>query len=133
MAHGLDSEGDRMSDTIKRVLRTLLISFVGLYIPAIIGFLGELTKWAGAHGQTPFPELSSLGYAGVAAIAASLISILNLVVNLVEDATGKTLPGFLSRPLVPKGAEVPTVIPGHSVKEAPASQTPDRDTRPPAW
>lgn len=122
-----------MSDTIKRVLRTLVISFVGLYIPAVIGFLGDLTKWAGAHGQTPFPELSNLGYAGVAAIAAALITILNLVVNLVEDASGKTLPGFLSRPLRPKGAEVPTVIPGHSVNDGPANTTPDRDTRPPSW
>lgn len=119
-----------MSDTIKRVLRTLVISFIGLYIPAVVGFLGELTKWAGAHGQVPFPELSNLGYAGVAAISATLISILNLVVNLVEDSTGKTLPGFLSRPLRPKGSEVPTVIPGHSVNDGPSAPGyPDRDTR----
>jgi hypothetical protein len=97
-----------MSDTLKRVLRTFVISFVALFVPATLGFLGEITKWAAARGEQPFPDLSVLGYAGVIAISAGLIAVLNLVVNLVEDATGKSLPGILSRPIKPAGAEVPT-------------------------
>lgn len=131
MGCDLDSE-DHMSDTLKRVLRTFVISFVALFVPSVLGFLGELTKWASARGQSPFPDLSVLGYAGVIAISAGLIAVLNLVVNLFEDAAGKSLPGFLSRPVKPKGAEVPTVITNDEVDVSPADRPPqhvDRDTR----
>jgi hypothetical protein len=129
-----------MSDTLKRVLRTFVISFVALFVPATLGFLGEITKWAAARGEQPFPDLSVLGYAGVIAISAGLIAVLNLVVNLVEDATGKSLPGILSRPIKPAGAEVPTgmnkpqepeVDP--TPPERPAQHARDVQDVPPPW
>jgi hypothetical protein len=120
-----------VSDTLKRVLRTFLISFVGLFVPSALGFMGEITKWASAKGQQPFPDLSVLGYAGVIAISAGLIAVLNLVVNLIEDATGKSLPGILSRPIRPVGAEVPTGMNKPEVPEV--DDTPPENGQPPPW
>lgn len=119
-----------MSDTVKRVLRTFVISFVALFVPSALGFMGEITEWAAAKGQQPFPDLSVLGYAGVIAISAGVIAVLNLVVNLIEDATGKSLPGFLSRPIKPVGAEVPT---GMNKPEQPVNTTRPQNGQPPPW
>lgn len=111
-----------MSDTLKRVVRTFVIAFVALFVPSVLGFLGDMTRWASAHGQEPFPDLTTLGYAGVIAISAGMVATLNLLVNITEDAAGKSLPGILSRPIKPAGAEVPTGM--NKPQEPEVDQTP---------
>jgi hypothetical protein len=86
------------SDGLKRVLRTFLIAFFGIFIPGAFQFLNEVTSWANSQGQKPFPDMHSASFVLVAALAAGMIALLNLIVNWVEDTVGK---GFL-RTVPPK-------------------------------
>lgn len=81
---------DRHSGT-KRVVRTWLASFAGLFIPGVLGWLNELTEWARAEGQRPFPDATSLAYVGVVAISASSIALVNGLLIWLEDRSGKAL------------------------------------------
>lgn len=78
-------------DGLKRVTRTFLIAFLGLFLPGLFGWLNALTEWARAEGQQPFPDARSLAFLGVAAIVAGVIALLNFVVIWLEDATGHGL------------------------------------------
>jgi hypothetical protein len=80
------------SDGLKRVLRTFAIAFFGIFIPGAFQFLNDVTGWANSNGQKPFPDMHSASFILVAALAAGMIALLNLVVNWIEDTTGK---GFL--------------------------------------
>jgi TRAP-type C4-dicarboxylate transport system permease small subunit len=86
------------SDGLKRVIRTFLIAFFGIFIPGAFQFLNEITQWATSEGQKPFPDMHSASFILVAAVVAGAIALLNLVVNWIEDTTGK---GFL-RTVPPK-------------------------------
>jgi hypothetical protein len=79
------------SNSLKRVARTFVIAFLGIFLPGALGFLHGLTDWASSQGQTPFPDMHSLAYAVVAAIVAGCIALVNLIVVWFEDATGKGL------------------------------------------
>lgn len=80
-----------MSDSFKRVIRTFLIAFLGIFIPGALGFMNDVTSWATNGGQQPFPDMHSVAYLGVSALSAAMIAVLNYVWNLVEDKTGKGL------------------------------------------
>jgi hypothetical protein len=79
------------SNSLKRVARTFVIAFLGIFLPGALGFLHGLTEWASSQGQTPFPDMHSLAYVAVAAIVAGCIALVNLIVVWFEDATGKGL------------------------------------------
>lgn len=75
---------------VRRVLRTFVYAFLGLLIPGLLGFLGEVTEWANAAGATPFPDAWSLAYVGVSAIAAGTVAVVNALGIWLENATGRT-------------------------------------------
>jgi hypothetical protein len=79
------------TDSLKRVARTFIIAFLGIFLPGALGFLHGLTEWANSQGQTPFPNMHSLAFVLVAAIVAGVIALLNFVVVWLEDATGHGL------------------------------------------
>lgn len=81
----------RLSDSVRRSIRTFIIAFLGTAIPGALGWLNALTQWANSAGQTPLPEWQSLAFLGVSAISASLIALLNVAWNWTEDATGHGL------------------------------------------
>ena len=76
---------------VARAVRTFLISALTLFIPGLLGWLNAVTKWAADQGATPFPDASALTYLAVSAVGAGAIAAINLVWNLLEDATGKGL------------------------------------------
>lgn len=76
-------------DSVRDAIRTFVISTLALFIPGVLGWLNELTQWARAEGDIPFPDGRSLVFLGVSAITAGVIAVINLAWNLVEDATGK--------------------------------------------
>lgn len=76
-------------DAVRRVIRTFLVAFLGLAIPGFLGWLNDLTTWANSHGQKPFPDAHSLVYLAVAAIGAGVIAVLNAIVVMIENGTGK--------------------------------------------
>lgn len=78
-------------DSINRAVRTFVITFVGLFIPGLFGFLNAVTEWARAEGQAPFPDARSLAYVGVTAIVAAVVAAVNLLWNAIEDKTGAKL------------------------------------------
>lgn len=78
-------------DSVRRAVRTFLITTLALFVPGLLGWLNELTQWAGSEGQRPFPDGTSLAYLGVSAIVAGVVAVVNLLWNAVEDATGKGL------------------------------------------
>lgn len=79
-------------ESIRRAIRTFLAAVLGLWIPGLLGWLNQLTEWAHGEGSTPFPDAHGLAYLGVAAISAGVIATVQLVINGIEDASGK---GFL--------------------------------------
>lgn len=78
-------------DSIRRAIRTFVITTLGLFIPGLLGWLNDLTSWARGQGSTPFPDAHGLAYLGVSAIVAGVVAIINLLWNTVEDASGKGL------------------------------------------
>lgn len=80
------------SESVRRALRTFVITTVGLFIPGLLGWLNALTEWARGEGSTPFPDAHGLAYLAVSATVAGVVALINLAWNAVEDATGK---GFL--------------------------------------
>lgn len=88
----MDIKAWLQSEDVRRAVRTFLMAFLTLFIPGLLGWLYEITKWAAEEGSTPFPDAKGIAYLGVAAIVAACISVVNLVWNAIESATGK---GFL--------------------------------------
>jgi hypothetical protein len=79
-------------DSIRRAIRTFVITTVALFIPGLLGFLNAITEWARGEGSTPFPDGRGLAYLGVSALVAGVVAVINLAWNAVEDASGH---GFL--------------------------------------
>lgn len=86
-------------DTIRRAVRTFVITTLGLFIPGLLGWLHGVTEWAAGNGTSPFPDGHGLVYLGVSACVAGIVALVNLVWNALEDGIGK---GFL-RNVPPKG------------------------------
>lgn len=78
-------------DSIRRALRTFLITTLALFLPGLLGWLNALTEWARSEGEKPFPDGHGLAYLAVSAIVAGVVALVNLLWNAVEDATGKGL------------------------------------------
>lgn len=78
-------------ESVRRAVRTFLITTLALFVPGILGWLNEVTQWAAGEGSTPFPDGRGLAYLGVSAIVAGVVAVVNLLWNAVEDASGKAL------------------------------------------
>lgn len=105
-------------DSLVRALRTAGITFVTVFVPGMLGWINSLTGWANSHGQQPFPSVTVLGYLGISAMAAAATGTLNLVVNTVEDKTGRGLGRTVVRP-EPGGAAATKAV----SKRSPAAAT----------
>jgi TRAP-type C4-dicarboxylate transport system permease small subunit len=76
-------------ESIRRALRTFIITTLALFIPGLLGWLNDVTAWAAGNGERPFPDGHSLVFLLVSACVAGLVAVINLVWNVIEDATGK--------------------------------------------
>ena len=79
-------------ESIRRAVRTFVITVLALVIPGLLGFLNAITDWARSEGQAPFPDGTSLIYVVTSALVAGVVAVINLAWNAIEDASGK---GFL--------------------------------------
>ena len=82
-------------DSLRRALRTFIITTIALWLPGLLGWLNALTEWARAEGATPFPDAHGLLYLAVSAIVAGVVAAVNLLWNAVEDKLGA---GMLRNP-----------------------------------
>lgn len=80
-------------DTINRAIRTFVVAFLGIALPGFLGFLHDVTGWANSNGQAAFPNAHNLSFILVAGLSAGMIAVLNVVVGILEDWTGKSLVG----------------------------------------
>jgi hypothetical protein len=83
-------------DAVRKAVRTFLIATVAIAIPGLLGWLNDLTDWAHSNGTTPLPDAHGLLFLLVSAVAAGFIAVLNFVVVLVENSSGKA---FLRTPV----------------------------------
>jgi hypothetical protein len=67
-------------------------TFVASFCGAALGFVQRVTEWASASGQHPFPEVSVLGYALVAAIGAAATGTLATIVRWAQGRLGRGNP-----------------------------------------
>ena len=75
-------------DSVRRALRTFIITTLALFIPGLLGWLNELTAWANSAGERPFPDGHGLAFLGVSACVAGVVAVINLLWNAVEDKAG---------------------------------------------
>jgi len=80
------------NSSVRRTVRTFVVSTLALFVPGLLGWLNELTQWAANQGATPFPDAHGLAYLGVSALTGGVIAAVQFLWNYVEDLTGK---GFL--------------------------------------
>ena len=66
-------------DSVRRALRTFVITTLALFIPGLLGWLNELTAWANSAGERPFPDGHGLAFLGVSAIVAGVVAANRLV------------------------------------------------------
>ena len=78
-------------DSVRRAIRTFIITTLGLFIPGLLGWLNDVTRWANGNGETPFPDGSGLLFLAISACVGGIVALVNLVWNMLEDAWGKGL------------------------------------------
>jgi hypothetical protein len=78
-------------DSLFRAIRTFVITTLGLFVPGLLGWLHELTNWAKAEGEVPFPDGKGLAFLGVSACVAGVVAVVNLIWNVIEEGTGKAM------------------------------------------
>lgn len=81
-----------LPDPARRALRTFVQTFLGLYLIRVVGFLGQLSEWAGCQERAAeacaFPDVGALAYGLVAAGSAAVVAVVALLQNYLEDNTG---------------------------------------------
>lgn len=78
------------NDNFVRAYRTFLVTFLGLFLISLIGWLHEVITWATSDGYA-FPHVSVLVKAAVSASAAAFIAVLSFVQNVIETQSGKSI------------------------------------------
>jgi hypothetical protein len=85
--------GAALADALKSAFRVWLITTIGLFLPGMLGWINEVTKWAAEKGAPPFPDPSNLMYLFIAAITAAFPAAVAGIVRLLESGTGRSLVG----------------------------------------
>lgn len=79
-----------MSDSLKAALWTALWTFIGLFVFSLLGFVGDISKWADGS-LNHFPDVAPLAKAAVSALAAAFAGLLNFIFRFAQ--TKNVLPG----------------------------------------
>ena len=72
------------SDKAYAAKKTAIITFITLFGIQLLGFLNDIASWAGAEGE-PFPSVSPLGKAFVAASVAAVTGLVNFFINAGQE------------------------------------------------
>jgi hypothetical protein len=78
-------------DAAKSALLVWLFTTVGLWIPGLLGWINEVTKWADEKGAPAFPDPSNLAYLFVAALTAAFPAAVAGIVRYIENLSGQAL------------------------------------------
>lgn len=80
-----------MKNALKSGLWTALFSFLGLFVPTVLSWTQQVSKWASTSGHAPLPGLSTLGYAVVSAGSAAVAGLIAFLFRALQ--TKNALPG----------------------------------------
>lgn len=61
----------KLPDAIKSGITTAVAVFLGMFIPALTGWVTSLQNAINSHGHIPAPSISTLGYAAMSAAVAA--------------------------------------------------------------
>lgn len=64
--------------------KTALVVFVATYVPTVLGWIGDVIKWAKSDGEA-FPSVDSLGKLAIAAFFTALSAALSLLLNWGQE------------------------------------------------
>lgn len=81
---------NRLPDSVRSGLNTAIFSFLGLFLPALLGWLGRLSE--AVNGGDPIPPVSPLGKAAFSAALAVVIGLINTAFRAVQSRTGRGNP-----------------------------------------
>lgn len=65
---------------VRAAIKTGVITFIAIFAPSLLGFLGDVQEWANGVDQS-FPAVSTLAKAAVAAAAGALAAGISLAWN----------------------------------------------------
>jgi hypothetical protein len=82
---------EALKDAAKATLRVWIFTTVGLWVPGLLGWINEVTRWADQRGAPPFPDPSNLAFLFVAALTAAFPAAVAGLVRLFEDAAGTSI------------------------------------------
>lgn len=80
-----------LKDSALAFLRVWVFTTIGLWIPGLLGWVNEVTKWADQKGAPPFPDPSNLAFLFVAALTAAFPAAIAGLVRYIENLSGKSL------------------------------------------
>lgn len=75
----------------RSALRVFVYAFLASFIPALLGFLGDVSDWASQDGAV-FPDVTVLGKAAVSAFVATLAGLIAYVYNKLPIGPQATYP-----------------------------------------
>ena len=81
---------NRLPDSVRSGLNTAVFSFLGIFLPSLLGWLGRLSE--AVDGGTPLPSVTPLGKAAFSAALAVLIGLINTAFRAVQARTGRGNP-----------------------------------------
>lgn len=73
-----------MSDSLKAALWTALWTFVGLFVVSLLGWVGDVSKWADGSLNS-FPDVDPLAKAAVSALVAAAAGLLNWIFRFAQS------------------------------------------------
>ena len=93
---------------LRSALRVFVYAFLASFVPALLGFLGDVLKWS-QNGAT-FPGVDTLGKAAVSAVVGAGAALIAFVYNKLPIGVSATYP---TAPLAPPApGDVPEQFPG---------------------
>jgi hypothetical protein len=89
---------DRLSDPVRRALRTGIQVFVGVFLVGLLGWIQNVAAWASSTDDSAFPSVSPLGKLAVAALSAAATAMVAYTQNAMEDSPRVRMPALLKAP-----------------------------------
>lgn len=80
-----------LADALRAFLRVWLFATLGLFLPGLLGWINEVTRWARDNGTTPFPDAHGLAFLVVAAISGAFPAAIAGLVRWAENTWGFTI------------------------------------------
>lgn len=92
---------------LRSALRVFVYAFVASFVPALLGFLGDVLAWSSDGAE--FPAVDTIGKAAVSAVVGAVAALIAFVYNKLPIGVSATYPTALPPPAP---GDVPEQFPG---------------------